>query len=70
MTKTQQHSLLKAVKNLLYARRSSNVPREQVAYNKLHKISEKLGIDISLAITQGQEYLKKHSIAANMNGIV
>ena len=70
LTKTDQRCLLRRVKAVLQARRNGNVKREQTAYNKLQEWCDKHGVDAGQAIEQGIDWLKKHSVAASMNGLV
>jgi hypothetical protein len=70
MSKTDQKRLLKAVSNLLTARRNGHVPAEQAAYDKLSKLCASLNVDLGQAIDQGRAYLASHSAAAIMGSIV
>lgn len=70
LTKTQQKALLAKVKTVLTARRNRKTQQEQVAYDKLVKLCDSLGVDHGEAIEQGIVYLKRASIAASMNGLV
>lgn len=70
MTKTETKKLLQLVTNVLYARRSGNVKREQAAFLKLRSYCERFNVDPEDAIEQGREYLKRNALAAVMNGIV
>jgi hypothetical protein len=62
--------LINAATNLLYARRSGNVKREQAQYAKLRSLCEEANVDMADILHQVTEHLKKTSIAARMNGIV
>jgi hypothetical protein len=70
LTKTQQRILLQKVKTLLTGRRNGKAKQEQAAYEKLEVYCGSHGVDVGTAIEQGIAYLKKHSIAASMNGLV
>ena len=70
LSKTDQRTLLNKVKAVLQARRNGNIRREQAAYENLETYCEKIGVDMGQAIEQGVGWLKKHSIAASMNGLV
>ncbi len=70
MNKTQRTGLLKAVEALLTARRIGNLKREQIAYDSLRLVCEKLNVDLVEAIEQGRKYLIANGVAAGMNAIV
>ena len=69
MAKFNKRHALGLVEKVLYARRSRNVPREQHAYMKLAAYCERVNVDFSQVLEEGESYLKANSIAANMNGI-
>lgn len=70
MTKTEQRRLLGMVKRVLTHRRNGHIRYEQAAYERLHAACVSLGVDVADAIDQGIAFLRKHSIAASMNGLV
>jgi len=69
LPRTKQKRLLKLVENLLYARKSSNIPREQKCYDALRRFCTDSGIDFNEALQQSIDQLRK-SVAAQMNGIL
>ena len=70
MNKTKQKKLLKLISSLLYSRRNNNIKNEQYYYEKIFSFCDKEKINIDYAIEQGEKYLKRNSVAANMNSIV
>ena len=72
LTKTQQRSLMRKAKSVLTCRRNGNVKYEQAAWEKLEKYAESIGVTIGAGaiIEQAEAWLKRHSVAASMNGIV
>lgn len=70
-TAKSKQAAIKAVKSLLYARRSNNNPkREQAAYDKLSKFCDANNLEMGQVIAAVSAHLKATSIAARMNGLV
>jgi hypothetical protein len=62
--------VMKAVENLLYARRNKNIKREESAHKKLEKLCDEYNLPMGRTISECREWLRENSIAAVMNGIV
>lgn len=66
----QQRRAISLVKNLLYARRSHNVMREQREYDTLYAWTAKQNLDFTNVVSDVTRWLKQNDVAAIMNSLV